>query len=190
MKIGIRDKETTIVDMLSAEALDAPVTGVGLSPGTLRDQLDEDVTLLVFLRQFGCMFCREMVSELRIAAEESEVFPSVLFLSQGNATEGRAFLRRYWPGARAIADPRLELYDVMGIRRGGLMDALGPRVFAARSRARDKGFENGPISGDIWRMPGLIAVRQEKIVWSHRAAHAADHPDFSRIPDLIRLAAE
>ena len=61
-------------------------------------------------------------------------------------------------------------------------------MIAARSRAHRKGMSNGPRSGDIWRMPGLFAVQQERIIWTHRAAHAADHPDFSEIPAMIRTA--
>jgi hypothetical protein len=170
---------------LPVEALNASVTGVGLAPGTLGDQLSEEPTLLVFLRHFGCMFCRETVSDLRKAAEENADFPNVLFFSQASATEGRAFMRRYWPSARVIADPQLELYDLFGIPRAGFLEAIGPRVLKARSRARQKGFTNGPNSGDIWRMPGIFAVQRERIVWTHQAEHAADHPDFGRIPELI-----
>jgi hypothetical protein len=171
---------------LPTEALALPVTGVRLTPGTLRDQLDDELTLLVFLRHFGCMFCRETVSDLRSAAENDPDFPRVLFFFQGSATEGRAFLRRYWPEARAVADPDMKLYDLFGIRRASLLEALGPSVLAARSRARKKGFENGPRSGDIWRMPGCFVVRGERVIWEHQPAHAADHPDFGRLPTLIR----
>ena len=177
--------EKKILKTVPAEALDAAVTGVGLSPGTLREQLDESLTLLVFLRHFGCMFCRETVSDLREAAESNSDFPKVIFFTQSGATEGRAFLRRYWPSARAVADPELEFYDLFGVKRAGLLAALGPKVLAARSRAHRKGLSNGPISGDIWRLPGLFAVRRETIVWDHRANHAADHPDFARIPELV-----
>lgn len=175
-------------ETLPAEALHASVTGVGLSPGTLRDQLSEGMTLLVFLRHFGCMFCREAVSELRAAAELNPEFPSVLFFSQASATEGRAFLRRYWPGARVVADPQLEFYDLFGIPRASFLQGIGPKVLAAGARARQKGFSNGPKSGDVWRMPGIFAVRDERIVWAHQPEHAADHPEFARIPEFIEGA--
>jgi hypothetical protein len=167
-------------------ALSAPVTGVGLMPGTLRDQLDERVTLLVFLRHFGCMFCRETLTDIRAAAEADADYPDVLFFFQGSATEGRAFLRRYWPGVRAVADSELEFYELFGVRRASFLEALGPSVvLGARKRAMQKGHENGPRSGDIWRMPGIFLVEGEEILWSHQPAHAADHPDFTRIPHLI-----
>ena len=122
----------------------------------------------------------------RSVSESDARFPRPLFFFQGSPTEGRAFLRRYWPGARAIADPELVLYDLCGIERGSLFEALGPKVLAARSRAKAKGLSNGPRSGDIWRMPGMFLSEGERIVWAHDYAHAADHPDYD---DVRALAA-
>lgn len=169
-------------------ALAAPVTGVGLSPGTLGDQLDAmgaGPALLVFLRHFGCMFCRETLADLRAVSETDSSFPPVLFFFQGSATEGRAFLRRYWPGARAVADPDLAFYELFGVRRASLFEGLGPSVLRARGRARAKGHANGERSGDIWRMPGIFAVESGEILWAHQPAHAADHPDFAAIPAIL-----
>lgn len=176
------------LDTLPAKALGSPVTGVGILPGTLRDQLGDSPMLLVFLRHFGCLFCREMVGELRRTAEANPDYPDVLFFFQGTATEGRAFLRRYWPAARAVADPGLEFYEMLGVRQASLMEALGPKVIASRKRARDGGYEGGARSGDIWRMPGLFAVQGERVLWQHDAAHAADHPDFEAIPGSVEAA--
>ena len=40
------------------ETLDYVVAGVNLIPGSLRDQLGDEPVLLIFLRFFGCIFCR------------------------------------------------------------------------------------------------------------------------------------
>ncbi len=170
---------------MPAEALATPVTGVGLVPGTLADQFGGETSLLVFLRHFGCIFCRETLADLRAASEATPGYPPVLFFFQGSPTEGRAFLRRYWPEARAVADPRMELYDHFGVGRANLIQAFGPAVLRVRSRAARKGHANGPRSGDVWRMPGVFAVRNDQIIWSHRPRHAADQPDFREIPSLL-----
>lgn len=166
---------------LPDDLLDHPVTGVNLMPGRLRDQIAEGRHLLVFLRHFGCIFCRETIAELRRAAGEDPGFPSVLFFIQGTSTEGRAFLRRYWPEARAVSDPDLGFYEAFGVRRASWIEALGPKVFAARRRAAAKGHENGPRSGDIWRMPGIFLVENGRILWRFEPEHAADHPEFATL---------
>ena len=153
-------------------------------PGSLRDQLGDVRTLLVFLRHFGCIFCRETVGELRALAESREDYPEVLFFSQASPTEGRAFLRRYWPVARVVSDPELRLYDGFGIKRGGPIKMFGPQVFRAKRRAEQAGYEMGERSGDIFRMPGVFLVEQDRILWKHAFKHAADHPDFGRVGEL------
>jgi hypothetical protein len=35
-------------------------------------------------------------------------------------------------------------------------------------------------------MPGLFLVKDDAILWRHRFRHAGDHPDFARIPNLLR----
>jgi hypothetical protein len=167
------------------DVLDAPVAGMSLVPGTLRDQLGDATTLLVFLRHFGCVFCRETVAALRRASEAPD-FPPVLFFFQGRATEGRAFLRRDWPTVRAVADPSLRFYEAFGVERMGWTDMLRPGLWAAERRARASGFEQGERSGDIWRLPGVFLVREARILWAHEFRHAGDLPDFAAVPGLAR----
>jgi hypothetical protein len=166
--------------------LDLRVTGVHLVPGTLRDQLRAGPELLVFLRHFGCMFCRETLGDLRVAAETVADFPPVLFFFQGSPTEGRAFLRRYWPDARAVADAEKRFYVAFGVERGSVLQLFGPGVWAAKRRAEGKGHENGEREGDIWMMPGAFLVDGASVLWAHQYRHAADHPDFAQLPALVR----
>lgn len=173
-----------------ATALDRAVAGLNLMPGTLRDQLGTEPRLLVFLRHFGCMFCRETLADLRDAAERDVGFPRPLFFYQGTVSEGRALLGRVWPAAQAIADPEADLYRAFGIERGGLLKMFGPEVFRARSRAREKGHRNGERGVDIWRMPGVMLAHGEEIVWAHAFQHAGDQPDYAMIGEIAaRVAA-
>jgi len=170
------------------ELLDRFVAGTNLVPGTLRDQLGPEPTLFVFLRHFGCIFCRETLSEMRAISGSDPRFPKSLFFFQGSPTEGRVFLRRYWPGVPAIADPSASFYEAFGIERSGLVRMLGPSVWSAQSRARAKGHRNGERSGDIWRMPGVFLCHESKILWAHEYGHAGDHPDYQVISEVAASA--
>jgi len=44
---------TTMNATVDPALLELPVSGLNLTPGSLRDQLSGDFTLLVFLRHFG-----------------------------------------------------------------------------------------------------------------------------------------
>lgn len=168
------------------EVLAIPVAGANLVAGPLRSQLASGDTLLVFLRHFGCMFCRETVSELRACSEADPAYPRVLFFFMGSPREGRGFMQRYWPTARAVSDPEKRFYAAFGIERGSLMQMFGPAVWRARRRAEASGHENGERVGDIWMLPGVFLVRDDLILWAHAPRHAGDHPEFRRVRDLAR----
>jgi len=190
-------------EAISKELLERPVAGLNLMPGTFGDQLvstaidggretssgaEEPLTLLVFLRHFGCIFCRETLADMRAHCESDARFPEPLFVFEGRAAEGRAFLRTLWPSVRAIADPDATLYDGFGVGRGGVIDMFRPAVFRAQSAARKKGLRNGERAGDVWRMPGIFLLRGARILWRHHYRHAADHPDYDEIGHLAAVA--
>ena len=92
-------------------------------------------------------------------------------------------------GTEEVADLELSFYEAFGVSRGSLLQMFGPGVLAAGYRAHRKGHENGPRSGDIYRMPGLFLVRGDRVLWQHVYRHAGDQPDFRRIPDAARASA-
>lgn len=170
--------------------LTTPVTGVNLQPGTLQDQFGNTPTLLVFLRHFGCIFCREMVRDLREIAATNRSYLPILFFYQGNAADGKTFFNTFWPEARAVADESRIFYTAFGIQRGGMKEMLGPEVWACGVRAALKGNTGGLPSSDPWMMPGLFVVQGHMILWQHVFRHAGDHPDFTRIPAQLQPMAE
>ncbi len=166
---------------LSNETLDHTVGGVNLSPGSFRDQLGDEPVLLIFLRFFGCIFCRETTSDLRAMSEEQAEFPKVIFVSEAKQIEVRAFLRRYWPMAHAISDPQGVLYQAFGVGKSVLKN-FSPGVFRGARRAREKGNEPGPLDGNVFRLPGAFLVHRGEVIWSHKYKHSGEQPDFSHLP--------
>ena len=63
---------------------------------------------------------------------------------------------------------------------------FGPGVLVAGFRAALKGNVAGRSVGDAWTMPALFLMRGDTILWRHGFRHAGDHPEFARIPDLLR----
>ena len=166
---------------IARETLDAQVSGVNLVLGSFADQLGDEPVLLVFLRFFGCIFCRETVADLRALAEEQPGFPKVLFVSEAAKIEIQAFLRRYWPTAATISDPQAHFYDAFGVGKS-FVKAFSPSAFASVGRPRAKGHSRGPADGNIFRMPGVFLVQGEEILWSHDFRHAGERPDFEHLP--------
>lgn len=175
----IDNTPTQVPDALLAR----PVTGLNLVPGTLADQLDPAGTLLVFLRHFGCIFCREMISDLRKLTGEDATFPPVLAFFQGTVEQGREFFAPRWPEVRAVADAPKVFYEGMGLTWGSVRQMFGPRAWACGFRALSKGhFVGMKVIGDPWLLPGVFLVRDRQVVWKHDFEHAGDHPDWKLVP--------
>ncbi len=175
---------------VTLDVLDAAVSGSSLAePLTLRGQLSPTrTTLLVFLRHFGCCFCREMVKDIRIASEAADGpggerrYPKVVFVHMASPEQGGEFFGSYWPASPAISDPDKRLYDAFGLGRGSFGQMFKPAVWACGVRALRKGHGVGRPVGDPWEMPGLFLLEPDgSIVWSHDFRHAGDHPDFHAI---------
>lgn len=181
---------------IPADVLDEPVNGGSLHVSgdgfpTLRSQLDpERPTLLVFLRHLGCIFCREMVKDVRIAADRADSlaggtgdkrYPRVVFVHTAAPEAAARFFGRFWPGAPALSDPRKRLYGAMGLRRGTPIQLLSPRVWAGALRAAFKGHAIGRPAGDPWMMPGVVLIAPDgRILHRHTFANIGDHPQFEQ----------
>ncbi len=105
----------------------------------------------------------------------------MLFVHPADVAAGDEFFASTWPEARAIADPRLVLYVAFGLERGGLMQFVGARPLVCAIRALVKGNGIGRPVGDVRQMPGAFVVRSDRVLATHVATHAGDHPDWDRM---------
>ena len=126
-----------------------------------------------------------MVRDLRRARGEIEGFPEVLFVFQGTPAEGVAFFERFWPEARAVADPVRELNAAFELKRGGLGQFLAPGVAVAGLRALVRGNGIGRPVGDVRAMPGLFLIANERVLWSQEFGHIGQRLDLRGVVELI-----
>ncbi len=171
-------------------AADAVVTGLRLPGETLRAVLDPiRPTMLIFVRHFGCIFCKEMVRDARAASvAQRDIYPAVRVVCMASPTEAEPFFARLWPDVPVICDPDKVLYDAFQLKHGSFGQMFGPRVWACGFRATAKG--NGPgfhrVVGDPWTLPGLFVVDPKgNILFTHEFKHAGNHPDWLALPSLI-----
>lgn len=164
---------------MRAELLNETVGGINLDGSKFRELLTGRVTLLVFLRHFGCVFCREIVKDLRQLSESDPRFANVLFFFNDTVEAGDKFFAEFWPQARAVADRERRFYDAFGLSRGSVISVmLDPRIWARGVEALRKRNGIGVPRGDTLTLPGFFLVRENVIVASYRSRYSADHPDF------------
>lgn len=122
------------------------------------------------------------------AVAQTGAYPPVLFVYQSGVNEGEAFFSRYWPGARAVSDPKLELYRAFGLGSATIGQILHPGVVACSLRALGKGNVQGVSSGDPQQMPGLFYVLGGQVLWQRDYSHVGDSPDWKELPALLASA--
>lgn len=162
--------------------LAAPVVGYRLPGATLGAALGSEPTLLVFLRHFGCIFCKEMVADLRTAHETNPAYPRVLFVAHGEVEFADSFFASLWPQAQCIVDSERTLYAAFGVERMRMGQMLNPAVISCGVRAAGKGHMQSAGKGDSQQMPGLFHVQGDQVLWRHDFKHAGDHPDWDALP--------
>jgi hypothetical protein len=152
----------------------------------LSDLYREKPLGLVFLRHFGCIFCREQVSALRTREDLN-----IAFVSMGRpeeTAEFRAMLKSPHP---FVCDPEAKLYEEFGLERGSVRQMFGAQVWKRGFQAASKGHSVGRPVGDPWRMPGEFVINTKgRIVWEHRPRHAGDNSPVSALEQALKQATE
>ena len=113
-----------------------PVPGTHLAPADspLRALAAQSPALVVFLRSFGCTFCREAMADVAAARDDIRAAGAqVAFVHGGSAAEADRWFAKYGlADVTRISDPALAHYRAFGLGRTG---AAGAGRSAACGRA-------------------------------------------------------
>ena len=161
---------------------------VHLDDGSLV-QLDhlngESPFILIFLRHFGCIFCRYQVSQLRPASD----LP-IFFVGMGTVEETAAFKTRMRSPHRFICDPERRLYDQFGVGRASLGQMISLRTIRQGLRATLAGQYQGKPTSDPKQLGAAYIVDKDGgVLWSKLCRDASEVFDAETLrSQLDRLA--
>jgi peroxiredoxin len=154
------------------------ITNTGESLYALSEQ---QPVLLVFLRHFGCTFCREALAD--IAARRAEIEAAgtkVVFVHMTAADVAERYFSRYQlEGAVHIGDPECKYYTAFGLTKGNLTQLFGLQSWIRGfSAGVVSGHGIGPQLGDGFQMPGLFVIQDGEVKSSFIHKLASDRPDY------------
>ncbi|MBK7936544.1 MAG: redoxin domain-containing protein [Lewinellaceae bacterium] len=160
---------------------------------TVLQLADQQPVLLIFLRFFGCSFCREAISDIARRRKKLESRGlRIVFVHMAATPEiAESFFKKYklFP-IDHIADPEKNFYRAFGLGRGtpqqlfGLMNWIrGFQATVIEGHGAAASFQNEEL-GDGFQMPGVFVLYKGEIRNSfiHRYAH--DRPDYEEICQL------
>lgn len=139
--------------------------------------------LLIFLRHFGCSFCRQAISDVadvRTKLEARSVRP--VFIHLGTPERAKTYFDYYGlETVDRISDPAAALYHASSFSLGRIHPArhlINPAVWAGW--LGDACFKHGigGIKEDGHQMPGLFLLSGPRIVRAFRYRSIADRPDY------------
>lgn len=138
--------------------------------------------MLIFLRHFGCTFCRQALSDLsKIKKDIDELGVKIVYVHMVDKTTANEHLTKYnFSGNTHLGDPDKKLYHHFGLQKGNFRQLYGLNVMM-------RGFKAGLIDGhghgfkavgDMEQMPGLFMLANGEVIRSYVYQLSSDRPDY------------
>jgi peroxiredoxin len=142
--------------------------------------------LLIFLRHFGCSFCRQAISDVADLREELArrgVRP--VFVHLGTPERAKPFFDYYGIGdVERVSDPEARIYQnpvFLLSRIHPALTLLQPSVWVGWLKGAIFKHGIGAIKEDGEQMQGLFFLKGPKIVRQFRYRTIADEPDYLKL---------
>lgn len=145
----------------------------------IADQWRTRTAVLVFVRHFGCLFCRQQIAEMRPhLGSIHERGAELCIIGSGSIEEARAFRDEQALDVPLLTDPARNAYRALSMRRGvwGVLRGVIQRMAAARAG----GFRQSAVAGDPWQLGGVLIMTAGAAGGVERyrfiSRYAGDHP--------------
>ncbi|MCC6726124.1 MAG: redoxin domain-containing protein [Saprospiraceae bacterium] len=142
--------------------------------------------MLVFLRHFGCVFCKEALTDIskrRQAIESGGV--KIVFVHMGDEQTANDYFAKFnLQGVTHICDPAQRYYRAFGLQRGSFTQLYGLQTWIRGYQVKkelDVELEMSKHLGDSTQMPGLFVLQNGRI--KERFIHriASERPDYDKL---------
>jgi peroxiredoxin len=148
----------------------------------LGDVWKDRPTILAFVRHFGCVFCREQVTELnREKAKIDQQGGQLVVVGSGTPNFVRGFREQTGFEGTVLCDPSVQSYKQAGMKRG-FFTVINPLTAARGLASMARGFRQGRVQGDAFQEGGVLVVRPpDQLVYKQVSSSAGDHPPAAEV---------
>ncbi|MBC7429577.1 MAG: hypothetical protein H7336_13250 [Bacteriovorax sp.] len=154
---------------------------------TLLELSNDQNVLLVFVRHFGCTFCRETVSEMAIIDQALVGRKlTLVFVHMSDKSYGDEFFSKYYDHpVHHISDPGRSLYKSLNLRRGSLYQLFGPMTWIRGIYAGVfKGHGLGEFEGDSMQLGGVFVLSHGQVIFEQKAKSASHLFQITTLPEV------
>jgi len=157
----------------------------------LKNLSDNKPVLLVFLRHFGCVFCKEAMADL--SKLKSEIFNKnfqLAFVHMAENETAEKYLNDFGLGDCVhISDPDCKFYTAFRLTKGSFSQLYGLQTWI-RGFSKDLNdfkLEKAKQLGDSTQMPGIFIIYKGTITQHYIHKFAADRPDYLALMDSCEI---
>lgn len=145
--------------------------------------------VLVLVRHFGCLFCKQQVAELAKETERiHQVGAELVVLGNGGPEHVRWFREDFGVTTPVFTDTTAEAYRMVGAKRGFFTGA-NPRTFVATLRAFRKGYRQTGTRGDRYQQGGVFVILPDgSMPYRYLSRYAGDHPPAGEVVAALERA--
>ncbi|HRH99826.1 MAG TPA: peroxiredoxin-like family protein [Saprospiraceae bacterium] len=146
----------------------------------LTELCDNKKIMLVFLRHFGCIFCREALEEISRITDQLKENEDLVLIHMADAEASEKYFKRYrLENFHKVSDPDCKLYQEFGLTKGTFNQLFGFHSWIRGIEAgliKAHGF--GVQLGDGFQMPGVFVIENGKITAQFKHKLASDKPNY------------
>jgi peroxiredoxin len=140
--------------------------------------------MLVFLRHFGCTFCREALADISQKRAEIEGKGTrIVFVHMSENGIAEEYFQKYnLDKAVHISDPNCRYYAAFGLSKGTFTQLFGLQTWVRGFSAGVVGGHGiGPQLGDGFQMPGIFVITDGQVREQFIHKLSSDRPDYAEL---------
>ena len=139
--------------------------------------------MLVFLRHFGCNFCKETLRS--IEKNKSDLLNArtkTVIVHQSSKDHASQVLDIYGlEDFEHVSDPSRIVYKAFGLKQHRVSEVLKPKVIWGTIKSMIMGHIPGKIIGDPLQKPGIFVIKDALLTESFSYSSISDRPPLLRM---------
>jgi peroxiredoxin len=142
----------------------------------------DHTVVLAFVRHFGCVLCREQVTELNAALPTiHRCGAELVIVGSGRPEHVADFCEAQRITTPVYVDPEQKAYRAAGLVRS-VWSSIKPKAWLNSWRAHRAGMHQGPTQGDMFQQGGVFVIRPGNVTcYSYVSEVAGDHPPVDEV---------
>jgi len=140
--------------------------------------------ILVFLRHFGCIFCKEAINDLadrKLELAYKKI--KLVFVHMAEVAIADKFFNEFGlEDAEHVSDSECNIYKKFGLAKGKFTQLFGLKTWVRGFQISKNTSHHMAVKqiGDSFQMPGIFVLFKGNIVDSYIHKTAADRPNYDK----------